>query len=164
MASLTEEQKRRIEENKKRALAIRAAKSSSPSISAPSTSITPSLPPAPPQKPAPSFQSNVKTSSGNTNQFFNKFKNGNSNSWKNQPSKLPIQKHNSSENLKEVPSSNFYPTPPPKPVTVTFSLISSDRFTVEFYFNKQIVELLKTVPSKLYGKSKLIKCLYIIID
>lgn len=148
MSTLTEEQKRRVEENKRKALAIRAAKTTGASASL--ANIT-----APCPAPVPKFPNNSAFDA--TKPAWSNFKQGNqgfsNNGLKNRA--LAIQKKKTAENhnnpSKVAPISNFYGSPAAKPVTVNCSLISRDRFTVEFAYNKHIVELFKTIPNKLYG-------------
>lgn len=137
MATLSEEQKRRIEENKKKALAIRAAKLSNDSISnkpanhSSNTSISKKILYC---DPLPVVTKNLN--SCKTDCVPNKFN----------KQKLP----NKLNFYSNVPSGNQNQSQT-KVITVNFSLISKNRFTVDFLFNKDIVELLKTVPGKLYG-------------
>ncbi|XKL60873.1 hypothetical protein PGB90_007930 [Kerria lacca] len=136
MATLSEEQKRRIEENKKKALAIRAAKLSNDSISnkpanhSSNTSISKKILYC---DPLPVVTKNLN--SCKTDCVPNKFN----------KQKLP----NKLNFYSNVPSGNQNQSQT-KVITVNFSLISKNRFTVDFLFNKDIVELLKTVPGKLY--------------
>ncbi len=141
MATLTDEQRRRIEENKRKALAIRAAKLAAANAALPSTTSRPSFAPnqVPQTNPLPVtvINSNAASKPQYNNQkvpFYN-------NKFSPTPTKNNLFSNQNSPNK---PSEL-------KSVIANLSLISRDRFTVEFPFTQEIVNLLKTVPGKLYG-------------
>ncbi|XP_065215119.1 SWI/SNF-related matrix-associated actin-dependent regulator of chromatin subfamily A-like protein 1 [Planococcus citri] len=150
--TLSEEQKRRIEENKRKALAIRAAKNAS---------VTP---------PATSFNNTPKSGSFNpsTPKSTNStpiYQNGSKDKY--QPQRngiLAIERKPASEAKKTayevkktdsqapkaISLNNFYGSPTSRPVTVNCVLISRDRFAADFIFNKVVVDALKTIPNRQY--------------
>lgn len=147
MATLTDEQRRRIEENKQKALAIRAAKlaSGAPNIlvsSANSNSSHSAAISAPINTPTlplvvnNAYGSKSKISTGIPQcSNYGAFK------------KDSFQKQ-TTNTTQQV--SKFYGAAV-KPVIVNLVLVSKDRFGAEFTFNKTVIEILKTVRGKLYG-------------
>lgn len=191
MASLTDDQRRRIEENRKKALSIRAAKqlpgpisnvsssrpagasaSSKPYIGPSSNSYssnfhtTASKGSSPTSKfPSPFATSNGSSTSSNQSST-NNVTNGSAfpkfsgtatnalpvtNAYSNS-SKSSFNNHKSVQENKPI-ASLFYGSSKAAGVTVSFSLLSNVRFTVDFPFNDTIVKVLKTIPGKLYGNN-----------
>lgn len=134
MATLTDEQRKRIEENKRKALAIRAAKMASaaaPAIVQPSSSNIPALPVS---SSAPKINSLPNTVTNNSNNF--KPNNGAQKPQYHSFNNNPSGKDNSKDCV----------------VKVNFVLRSKERFTIDFVFHDEIVAQLKTVNGRLYGR------------
>lgn len=163
MTTLTDEQRKRIEENKRKAQAIRATKLANGTSKTPTTSTntgftllssntgtskTPILPVsinngslkfstsifAPQSKGCSKWNTN---SSGSPTSNYSNLANNNT-------------KIQNIDDSKVQPMTNFYNSSS-KQIVVNLTLISKDRFCAEFPFNKAVVDVLKTIPGKLYG-------------
>lgn len=192
MASLTDEQRRRIEENKRKALAIRAAKQSpgpnshifsGPAVGVSTSSKTytgsssnpyssnshsPALnSSSPASKPSSPFAiSNAFSTSSNQPSNNHPISGSASSNLDGRNTRtLPVtffDTNSSKSNLNNNKSVSentplngiFYGnSPAAASVTVSFSLLSSIRFIIDFPFNDIIVKVLKTIPGKLYGEN-----------
>lgn len=152
MSSLTDEQRRRIEENKQKALALRAAKRAS----------TQSNPSPAPSNSGGQTSSAPKSGNNAAHTAWNSFKPSSNTT----TISLPAANNNvfnfqrnaaatSSAKSNGVPASmgvkNFYAEQKQKLILVKFVLISKERFAVDFTFDKNIIEIIKTINNKLYG-------------
>lgn len=154
MATLTEEQRKRIEDNKQRALAIRAAKQIQASQFTPSVSATPVVSSTPRSGSSPSISSSNPTQSNShvlpivTNSYSNTSK-LNQNSFKSNFNKAPSWNQKSSVSASGG-EHNFHQQRPK--TQVTFTLRSRDRFNVDWnQFNQKLIEVIKTIPGKMFG-------------
>lgn len=158
MTTLTDEQRKRIEENKRKAQAIRATKLANGTLKTPTTftntgftllssktetSKTTTLPISINNGSLKFSTSTFAPQSSRCNKW-------NANSSESPTSNFRNTKTQTIGDNKVQPMTNFYNSSS-KQIVVNLTLISKDRFGAEFPFNKTVVDILKIIPGKLYG-------------